>query len=157
MGDMQVSSEYIAYSIHYLSQMSGGLQPALIAHSQGNPNTQWALQFWPSTRKVARAFISLSPDFHGISLFDSPLSGACQGNSLCQASLWQQSGGSNYYNALHNEDFRALVPTTVVWTQVSFDVPSKRPIIANQAQFDGVVMPAEDNAQLPDANVIKLQ
>jgi len=140
MGDMQISSEYIAYNIHYLSQLSGGLQPAIIAHSQGNPDTQWALEFWPSTRSVARALISLSPDFHGISLFDSPLSGACEGNSLCQAALWQQSSGSNYYNALHSGDFQALVPTTTIWTQ-----------------FDGVVMPAEENAQLPNANVLKLQ
>jgi hypothetical protein len=122
MGDMQISSEYVAYSIHYISQISGGLQPAVVAHSQGNPDTQWALQFWPSTRRVARAFISLSPDFHGISLFESPLSGACEGTSLCQAALWQQSSGSNYYKALHNADFQAQVPTTSIWTQVRVEI-----------------------------------
>jgi hypothetical protein len=140
MGDMQISSEYVAYNIHYLSQLSGGLQPAIVAHSQGNPVTQWALQFWPSTRNVARAFISLSPDFHGIELFNSPLSDLCEGNSLCQASLWQQSLGSEYYKALHNQDFRALVPTTTIWTET-----------------DGVVIPPGDNGQLPGAKVIRLQ
>lgn len=125
MGDMQISSEYVAYSLHHISYLSGGLQTAIVSHSQGGPDTQWALAFWPSTRNVTSAFVALSPDFSGIELFNSPLSGACKGDDLCQASLWQQSIGSNYYKALQGHDFRAIVPTSVVWTQVSLDKQSR--------------------------------
>lgn len=141
MGDMQVNAEFVAYNLHYLSSLSGGLSPAVIAHSQGNPNTQWALEYFPSTRNITRAFIALSPDFAGIDLLgsDSLFSDICA-TGLCQAALWQQAAGSNYYSALHAKDFTALVPTTSIWTQ-----------------FDGVVAPYQENAQLPGATVIQVQ
>ncbi|PPJ56173.1 hypothetical protein CBER1_09085 [Cercospora berteroae] len=141
MGDMQISAEYVAYNLHYLSSLSGGLKPAVIAHSQGSPNTQWALAYWPSTRNVARAFIALSPDFSGIELLnnDSLFDHICE-SELCQASLWQQGEGSNYYKALHAKDFRALVPTSAIWSQ-----------------FDSVVAPFKKNAQLPGATVVSVQ
>lgn len=139
MGDMQVSSEYVAYSLHYLSYISGGIETAVISHSQGGPDTQWALRFWPSTQNVTGSFVALSPDFAGIDLLSSKLSNICVGD-LCQASLWQQSDGSNYYEALHYEDFAALVPTTVVWSL-----------------FDEVVTPAQKNAALPSAEAISVQ
>jgi triacylglycerol lipase len=122
MDDMQVSSEYVAYNLHQLASLSGGLKPAIISHSQGGPVSQWALQFWPSTRSVTRAFIPLSPDFDGVDLAISDLSAVCDLID-CQPSLWQQSQGSNYYKALHAGDFRALVPTTSIWTKV----PTKPP------------------------------
>lgn len=139
MGDMQVSSEYVAYNLHYLSQLSGGLKPAVISHSQGGPDTQWALQFWPSTHSVTSSFIALSPDFQGIVLGYSKLSAVCVGD-LCQASLWQQSAGSHYYDALHAKNFQAQVPTTAIWTE-----------------FDGVVSPPQQNAGLPSAAVVSVQ
>lgn len=139
MGNMQVSSEYVAYNLHQISQLSGGLKTAVISHSQGGPNTQWALRFWPSTQKVTRAFVALSPDFAGIELADSELSKICVGD-LCQASIWQQSSGSKYYAAMHSDDFSEKVPTTAVWTK-----------------YDGVVNPPEDNAQLPGAVVNSVQ
>lgn len=116
MDDMQVSSEYVAYNIHQLSELSGGLKPAIISHSQGGPVSQWALQFWPSTRNVTRAFVPLAPDFAGIDLKISDLKEVCDLVN-CQSSLWQQSEGSNYYKALHSRDFRALVPTTSIWSK----------------------------------------
>lgn len=118
MGDMQISSEYVAYGLHYISSISGGLKTAVISHSQGGPVTQWALQFWPSTRSVTRAFIPLSPDFAGIDILSSNLSSICEGIK-CQASIWQQREGSKLLEALHAHDFGALVPTTSIWTQVS--------------------------------------
>jgi triacylglycerol lipase len=136
---MQVSSEYIAYNLHQVSQLSGGLKTAVISHSQGGPDTQWALRFWPSTKSVTSSFIALSPDFAGIELADSELSKICVGD-LCQASIWQQSSGSKYYNAMHNDSFGEVVPTTAIWTQ-----------------FDGVVNPPEDNAQLPGAITYSVQ
>ncbi|KAI7173778.1 hypothetical protein D0869_14004 [Hortaea werneckii] len=139
MGDMQVSSEYVAYNLHYLSQLSGGLKPAVISHSQGGPDTQWALKFWPSTRAVTSSFIPLSPDFEGIDLLGSDLRNFCVGD-LCQACIWQQSDGSNYFKALHGHEFAALVPTTVVWSKT-----------------DSVVEPAKLNARLPGSTAISLQ
>nr|POE67132.1 lipase b [Quercus suber] len=139
MGDMQISSEYVAYAIHHISSLANGLPTSVITHSQGGPDTQWALQFWPSTRKNTRAFVALSPDFQGIELLHSSLSKICVGD-LCQASVRQQSVGSTYYTALHGEDFKALVPTTSVWSQ-----------------FDEVVVPARDNARLPGGTSIAVQ
>lgn len=136
---MQVSSQYVAYNLHQISSLSGGMQTAVISHSQGGPDTQWALRFWPSTRNITRAFIPLSPDFAGIELFDSKLSDVCVGD-LCQACLWQQSAGSNYYTAMHDDTFGTFVPTTSIWSQ-----------------SDGVVMPAQNNAQLPSATVLSVQ
>lgn len=146
--------------MHYLSQLSGGMQIAVVSHSQGGPNTQWALQFWPSTRNVTRAFVAISPDFAGIDLLGSSslLNDICA-DGLCQASLWQQSAGSKYYQALHNQDFKALVPTTSIWTQVTFArLPSiKNASLTLTSQFDGVVVPPQNNAQLPGATVVSVQ
>lgn len=139
MGNMQISAEYVAYNLHQISTLSGGLKTAVISHSQGGPNTQWALRFWPSTQQVTRAFVALSPDFAGIELFESKLSKICVGD-LCQASIWQQSAGSNYYKAMHDDSFGEQVPTTAIWSS-----------------FDGVVMPPEENAQLPGAVVYSVQ
>lgn len=139
MGDMQVSSEYVAYSLHMISYLAGGAQTAVISHSQGGPDTQWALRFWPSTRNITRAFVPLSPDFAGIELLDSKLSDVCVGD-LCQACLWQQSAGSHYYTAMHDDTFGVQVPTTAIWSE-----------------SDGVVMPPEENAQLPSATSLSVQ
>lgn len=139
MGDMQASSEYVAYALHYVSYLSAGAKAAVITHSQGGPVTQWSLQFWPSTRSVTRAFVALSPDFSGIDILSSNLSTICT-TIQCQASIWQQREGSHYYDALQAKNFQALVPTTSIWSM-----------------FDEVVVPSEDNAQLPGAKVIAVQ
>lgn len=139
MGDMQVSSEYVAYAIHMVSQLSGGAQISIVSHSQGGPNTQWALRFWPSTRNVTRAFVALSPDFAGISYFGTKASDLCVGD-LCQASLWQQSAGSNFLAALHDDSFGQIVPMTTIWSQT-----------------DGVVLPPQSNAQVPSGTAISVQ
>ncbi|KAK3640618.1 hypothetical protein LTR56_003681 [Elasticomyces elasticus] len=141
MGDMQISSEYVAYGLHYISQLSGELKTAVISHSQGGPVTQWALQFFPSTKTVTNSFIPLSPDFDGINFLGSDLNKVCDGlGSLCQASLWQQSDGSKYYDALHAGNFEAQVPTTAIWSKT-----------------DGVVNPPKKNAKLPSGKAIAVQ
>jgi triacylglycerol lipase len=139
MGDMQISTQYVAYNLHQISSLAGGMKTWIITHSQGGPLTQWALRFWPSTNTIVNGLISLSPDFAGIELFDSKLSKICVGK-LCQASLWQQSAGSNLLAALHADNFGAIVPTTAIWSKV-----------------DGVVNPPQENAQLPGAAVMSVQ
>lgn len=139
---MQISAEYVAYSLHHLSSLSGGLPTAVVSHSQGGPLVQWALQFWPSTRNVTSAFVALSPDFAGIDYKHNMLilaSGIFQ-DGVCHESLWQQGIGSKFYAALRSHDFKAQVPTTVVWTE--------------QDEF---VRPTTKNSQLPSAKVISVQ
>ncbi|KAK6435521.1 hypothetical protein LTR95_008293 [Oleoguttula sp. CCFEE 5521] len=141
MGDMQISSEYIAYNLKYLSLLSNGAQVAVISHSQGGPDTQWALRFWPSARAVTRAFVPLSPDFTGVALLDSRL-----------------APGSNYYRALQAKDFRALVPTTAIYTLVSSpSLSNTLAIETNPTQTDEVVVPSAPNAALPGAKVLAIQ
>ncbi|KAI9603390.1 hypothetical protein KEM48_001370 [Puccinia striiformis f. sp. tritici PST-130] len=59
-GDIQLTAEYVAYAIKYLSAQSG--QPiSIVSFSQGGLNTQWALTFWPSAAKVtSRAIRALT-------------------------------------------------------------------------------------------------
>ncbi|KAK4554118.1 hypothetical protein LTR86_008959 [Recurvomyces mirabilis] len=139
MGDMQVSAEYVAYGLHYISSLAGGAQTSVISHSQGGPLTQWALQFYPSTKAVTSTFVALSPDFTGIQVGGGNLSDFCIGN-LCQSSIWQQSAGSHFLASLGSHGFQAQVKTTSIWSQ-----------------FDGVVSPAQGNANLPSATVVAVQ
>jgi len=67
--DTQINSEYIAYGMNYIGSVTGNQNDlAVIGWSQGNLDTQWALQYWPSTRPVVTDFISASADFHGTTL-----------------------------------------------------------------------------------------
>ncbi|KAB8339143.1 hypothetical protein FH972_022079 [Carpinus fangiana] len=142
MGDMQVSAAYIvAYNIHYLSSMAGGKQIGVISHSQGGPDVQWALRFWPSTRKIIKSFIALSPDMSGVdsSSFLYQLCTLDLTNALsvllCTSALWQQAAGSDFYRAL-NYKKGTFVPTTTIYTA-----------------SDGVVLPPGPNALLPGGAV----
>ena len=139
MGDMQVSSAYIAYNLHAMSAMAGNSPVAVMGHSQGNPDIQWALHFFPSTQDVTSMFVGLSPDFYGAN-YDI-LSGVCSlGKKICAPSLWQQASGSDYYAALNAKGNVEQVPTTLIWSQT-----------------DEVVIPAERNAQLGGSVTVPVQ
>ncbi|KAI9670541.1 MAG: hypothetical protein M1831_005761 [Alyxoria varia] len=143
MGDMQLSSSYVAYSLHALSHMTGGGKIPVIGHSQGNPNIQWALQFYPSTQDVTAMYVGLSPDLAGVGPegLGTRFCDLGEGDvELCAASIWQQAAGSEYYEALERNGKNAKVPTTLIWSK-----------------GDEVVIPAEKNAQLPGATVIAVQ
>lgn len=123
--------------MHYLSSQVGGNPVTVISHSQGGPDVQWALRFWPSTRSVVRNFVALSPDLSGVDS-QSTLYQLCTLDltnaldvTLCTESLWQQGVGSNYYKALnyHKDTF---VPTTTLYSEADTTVP-----------------PPEKNAYLP--------
>ncbi|KAK5079364.1 hypothetical protein LTR64_002213 [Lithohypha guttulata] len=66
--DTQINSQYIAYMLNYISSITKRNDVAEIAWSQGNLDTQWVFQYWPSTRSVVTDFISASADFHGTTL-----------------------------------------------------------------------------------------
>lgn len=116
---MQVSAEYIAYNLHYISYLSGGLQTAVVTHSQGGPDTMWAFEWWPSVWSVTSAYLPLCPDLLGVTYAATTFNTICPAY-MCPPSIWQQMTGSAFLNALRQQkNFHAVVPSTLVWTSVS--------------------------------------
>lgn len=117
LDDTQVNSEYVAYAMNYVSAVTGNKgNLAVIPWSQGNPDTQWAFQYWPSTRSVASDFISISADFHGTTLayFLDP---AFPGVVPNPPSIIQQEYNSNYITTLRNGGGGSpYVPSTSIWS-----------------------------------------
>ncbi|KAJ8292101.1 Lipase B [Rhodotorula toruloides] len=116
LGDVQTTSEYIAFAIQHLTAQSQTGKIGIVSHSQGGLNVQWALDFWPSSRSLVSAFVALAGDFHGTGegppaclVLDATTGG-------CDPSVIQQSVGSNFLNALNSRGGVALVPTTSVYT-----------------------------------------
>jgi hypothetical protein len=92
--DAQVNAEYVAYAINYMSAITGNRNVSVIAWSQGNLDTQWALKYWPSTRSVVSDFISISPDFHGTTVSSG------SGSSSAPPSVLQQAYDSHFVTTL---------------------------------------------------------
>lgn len=111
--DAQVNSEYVAYAINYISEISQCENVSVIGWSQGTSNTQWALKYWPSTREIVTDFIALSPEFHGSEV--STLT--CDTSSGCSPGFFQQTYDSNWIAALRSDGGdSAYVPTTTVYS-----------------------------------------
>jgi hypothetical protein len=123
LGDAQVNSEYIAYAINYISSVctkSGNKNAnnlAVISWSQGGLDTQWAFKYWPSTTKVVKDFLPVSPDFRGTILANalclSPNT-ALMLNPLCPPSVIQQEATSRFVRAGGGNV--AYVPTTTFYS-----------------------------------------
>jgi hypothetical protein len=115
LGDAQRSAEFIAYAANYLAGLTGQ-QVTLIAYSQGNIITQWALTFWPSMRAAVSDFVALSPAFRGSILVDA---GCVPIKDItgCPPAIHQQRLNSNFVTAMrsHGGD-SALVPTTMLFS-----------------------------------------
>ncbi|KAH8699194.1 hypothetical protein BGW36DRAFT_294275 [Talaromyces proteolyticus] len=115
LGDAQVNAEYVAYAINYIAGVSKGKNISLVSWSQGGPNIQWSLKYWPSTREVVNDFVALSPDFKGTTeaiLICSGLTG-----DLCEPSILQQENTSEYIATLRNNGGdSAYVPTTTFYS-----------------------------------------
>ena len=131
MGDMQLSSSYIAYTLHALSDLASNTPVAVMGHSQANPDIQWALHFFPSTHSITSMYIGLSPDLTGIGFGTGFLRGLCDLGtdgqvSLCQPSLWQQLTGSNYHAAL-GKVLKSEIATTEIWSEVRRFPSATRP------------------------------
>ncbi|KAJ5563755.1 lipase [Penicillium sp. DV-2018c] len=113
--DAQVNSEYVAYAINYISAISGGKSVAIMSWSQGGLNVQWALKYWPSTRKVVQDFIAISPDLHGTVAANV----ACPALALlvCVPAFYQQAWDSDFVRTLRADGGdSAFVPTTTVYS-----------------------------------------
>ena len=113
--DAQISAEYVAYAINYISQYTGGRNVSVIAFSQGNLNTQWALKYFPSTRKVVSDYIGISPDYRGTVLAQV----LCPGfpRRPCPPSILQQFDNSMFVRKLRqNGGDSEIVPTTTIYS-----------------------------------------
>jgi len=55
----------VAYAINFISAVSKNANVSIIAWSQGNLDTQWALKYWSSTRSIFNDFINIAADLHG--------------------------------------------------------------------------------------------
>ncbi|KAJ9659347.1 hypothetical protein H2198_003223 [Neophaeococcomyces mojaviensis] len=115
--DTQINSEYIAYAINYVSSLTGNKgNLAVIGWSQGNLDTQWAFQYWPSTRSTTSDFISASADFHGtvLAYFLDPAFPDVVPNP---PSVIQQEYDSNFVSVLRaGGGGSPYVPSTSVWS-----------------------------------------
>jgi hypothetical protein len=121
LGDAQLNSEYIAYAINYISAMSpaNSKNLAVISWSQGGLDTQWAFKYWPSTRKVVKDFLPVSPDFKGTILANALCLTPNSDLSLniCPPSVIQQEATSDYVNRLRSGGGdSAYVPTTTFYS-----------------------------------------
>ncbi|EON61418.1 hypothetical protein W97_00633 [Coniosporium apollinis CBS 100218] len=106
--------EYVAYAINYVFGITNR-DLSVIAWSQGNLDTQWALKHWPSTCDVVSDFISISADFHG-SRF---LTAQCSRFPIlpCPPSIIQQGYDANFITTLRSDGGdSAYVPTTSIYS-----------------------------------------
>jgi hypothetical protein len=120
LADAQQNAEYIAYAINYISSVcKNSKQLSIISWSQGGLDTQWVFKYWPSTRKVVRDFLAVSPDFAGTifanALCLSPNTDLALGP--CDPGVIQQEATSDYIRALRtNNGDSAYVPTTTFYS-----------------------------------------
>lgn len=89
----------------------------MLSHSQGGLNVQWALTFFPSTRKSVASFFAIGPDYRGtvsgtfLALAQKAMTGAGM------TALFQQGSSSNFIQALAKHGgLTAFVPTTNIYT-----------------------------------------
>ncbi|KAH7031463.1 uncharacterized protein B0I36DRAFT_363152 [Microdochium trichocladiopsis] len=107
------NSEFVAYAINYISGITSR-NVSVVALSQGNLNTQWALTYWPSTRALVSDYIAVSPDYHGSAIIEA----MCPSLGLlsCTPSLSQQTYTSNFIQSFRQRSAAAFVPTTTIYT-----------------------------------------
>ncbi|KAI4626929.1 uncharacterized protein J4E87_004270 [Alternaria ethzedia] len=121
LADAQTNSEYIAYAINYISAVSRTNKEniAVISWSQGGLDTQWVLKYWPSTRKVVKDFLPVSPDFKGTVIANAICLTPNSDIALlpCDPSVIQQEATSDFVASLRRDGGdSAYVPTTTFYS-----------------------------------------
>ncbi|EGG12068.1 Hypothetical protein MELLADRAFT_89283 [Melampsora larici-populina 98AG31] len=126
LDDIQISAEYVAYSIMTLAKQANSGKVMIVSHSQGGLGVQWALTFWPSTHNLVEFFVSLAGDFKGSTLAKL----VCL--IRCPIALSQQRSDSKFIAALNsqNDTFSgavARVPTFSFFTTADDVVKPQSP------------------------------
>jgi hypothetical protein len=93
--DIQVSGEYIVYSIRTMYRRAGR-RIAVAGHSQGGMVPRWALRYWPYTRRMVDDVIGFAPSNHGTTLAGDTCS------SSCLEANWQQRDDAHFIAALNS-------------------------------------------------------
>ncbi len=122
MGDIQVSSESVAYAVHAMHSMSGR-KVDMLGVSQGGLEERWAAKWWPDVQNDLDDVVMHASPNHGT--FSAPSAFA-----HCFASCWQMAAGSRFLHALNRGD---ETPGDISYTSIYTD-------------FDELVQP-----QLPDS------
>src|SRR5204862_4727702 len=122
MSDIQLSGEYIVYSLRRLHARTGR-RVDVVGYSQGGMVPRWALRFWPGTRKLVDDLVGLSPSNHG-TVDAIP---ACA--QSCAPSFWQQRSDSNFTRALNSraETFRRISYSSIYTNTDEVVVPNAGP------------------------------
>jgi triacylglycerol esterase/lipase EstA (alpha/beta hydrolase family) len=122
MSDIQVSGEYLVFSLRRLHARSGR-RVDVVGYSQGGMVPRWALRFWPGTRKMVDDLVGLSPSNHG-TVDAIP---ACIRE--CAPSFWQQRSDSNFMRALNSraETFRRISYSSIYTNTDEVVVPNVGP------------------------------
>jgi pimeloyl-ACP methyl ester carboxylesterase len=106
--DIQVSGEYIVYSIRTMYRRAGR-RIAVAGHSQGGMVPRWALRYWPYTRAMVDDVIGFAASNHGTTLAGDTCS------SSCLEANWQQRDDARFIAALNSpaETFPGISYTNI--------------------------------------------
>ncbi|RKO94941.1 alpha/beta-hydrolase, partial [Caulochytrium protostelioides] len=150
-GDIQMTGEFVAHAITLLALNSTATNGKLtvVSHSQGALDVQWALAFWPQTRGLVSAFVSLAGDFKGSLLATAgcKIVSLFNGGKGCTAATWQQATNSKFLQTLNNAAGLALVPTTSI-RSLNDDV-----VVPQVGENASSVLPWASNVLLQDVKV----
>lgn len=97
VGDIQISSEYVARAIEVMNSASGEKLDVL-GHSQGGLQPRWAIKWFEAGNKVDD-YVSLATPNHG-----TYMAGYRPLTAGCFASCWQMQIDSNFITALNERD-----------------------------------------------------
>ncbi|KAH7183408.1 uncharacterized protein B0J16DRAFT_289963 [Fusarium flagelliforme] len=110
--DAQVNAEYAAYAMNYIAALTER-DAAIIAWSQGNIDVQWALKYWPSTRKTTTDHVAISADYKGTILANT----LGLTTLINTPSVLQQNAGSDFITTLRSDGGDSgYIPTTSLYS-----------------------------------------
>lgn len=129
LGDIQMSSEYIVYSIRQMNKYFNGKRIKIIAHSQGSASARWALRFWPDIRLKVQHLIGLAPANHAMNVNGNE----CRSEMGCIPARWQFLSHSQMMCALNSyeETFHEQIFYTQILTRYDEAI---RPIDSSELQ-----------------------
>lgn len=96
LGDIQISSEFVAKAIELMHDATGE-QIDVLGHSQGGLQPRWAIKWFPSARFVAD-YIGLASPNHGTSVAND-----VSQDEGCFKSCWQLRRNSKFIRALNRD------------------------------------------------------